>query len=242
MTSPAPRILVAPELEPFRSSGTQLVQLDAVGGVGLDEAQQLISRVACAVGSDDKWLAFEVAVLCPRQNLKTAWAIARILHGLFVLGEREIVYSAHQAKAAEKMFRRLKRFIAQTPQLGGRIARVSNRLGSETIELRSGQSIECCARSTGSGRGFTGDLLILDESHILNGEQLADALPMLTARRNPQVIYLLSKGTEESYHLGRLRQRALSDDPGSLCWIEWSLADDDNPGDRRVWWNCNPGV
>jgi hypothetical protein len=234
---PDPRILVVPEAA--RHAGAQITAIAAKGGIVLDEAQQLVAAATSGAGPDGKWAAFEAVVFAPRQNLKTEFCIARILAGLFVFGEGYIVYSAHQVKTTSKTFRRLRRAIERNPRLGGRIARVSNRIGAETIELASGQVVEMVARSTNSGRGFTGDTIILDESHELDADQLAAILPMLSTVPNPQVIYALSLGNEHSSHLGGLRARALEGQPG-VCWVEWSMADDDDIADRRVWAACNP--
>jgi hypothetical protein len=62
---------------------------------------------------------------------------------------------------------------------------------------------------------------------------------MLSTRPNPQVVYALSLGNENSSHLARLRERALAGD-GGVCWVEWSMADDDRVDDRAVWARCNP--
>jgi phage terminase large subunit-like protein len=234
---PDPRIMVVPDA--VRHAGPQITAIAAKGGIVLDEAQQLVAAATSGVGADGKWAAFESVVFCPRQNLKTEFCIARILAGLFVFGEGYIVYSAHQVKTTSKTFRRLRRAIERNPRLGGRIARVSNRIGAETIELASGQVVEMVARSTNSGRGFTGDTIILDESHELDADQLAAILPMLSTRPNPSLIYALSLGNERSSHLGGLRARALDGQPG-VCWVEWSMADDDDIADRRVWVACNP--
>jgi phage terminase large subunit-like protein len=232
-----PRIAVVPV--PIRHAGPQITRIAGMAGIALDEAQQFVAEATSGVGEDGRWAAFESVVFCPRQNLKTEFCIARILAGLFVFGESYIVYSAHQVKTTSKTFRRLRRAIEKNPRLGGRIARVSNRIGAETIELASGQVVEMVARSTNSGRGFTGDTILLDESHELDADQLAAILPMLSTVRNPQVIYALSLGNEHSSHLGGLRERALDGKPG-VAWIEWSLADDDDIADRRVWAACNP--
>jgi hypothetical protein len=62
---------------------------------------------------------------------------------------------------------------------------------------------------------------------------------MLSTRPKPQVVYALSLGNENSSHLARLRERALAGD-GGVCWVEWSMADDDRVDDRAVWARCNP--
>src|SRR5690348_18487783 len=89
----------------------------------------------------------------------------------------------------------------QNPRLAARIARTSNRIGAESIELATGQTLECVARSTNTGRGFTGSTIILDEAHELDADALAALLPMLSTRPNPSILYLLSLGNEQSTHL-----------------------------------------
>lgn len=232
-----PRIAVVPGRS--RTAGPLITRVAARGGIVLDEAQRFVADATSGVGADGKWSAFEAVVFSPRQNIKTEYLIARALAGLFVFGESYVVYSAHQVKTTTKTFRRLRRAIERGPELGGRIARVSNRIGAETIELASGQVLECVARSTNSGRGFTGDAILLDEAHELDGDSLAAMLPMLSTRPNPQVIYALSLGNEHTSHVGGLRQRALAGH-GGVCWIEWSMSDDDDVADRAAWARCNP--
>jgi hypothetical protein len=234
---PEPRISVVPYQ--VRSAGPQITRLAAMGGIHLDEAQELVAHATAGVGADGRWSAFECVIFAPRQNLKTEYLLARILAGLYIFREELIVFSAHRASTTTKVFKRLKRAIDKSPHLGSRIVRVSNRIGSEQIELASGQSVEMVARSTSSGRGFTGDCVILDESHELDTDQLAAILPMVATRKNPQVIYALSMGNEQTSHVGGLRERALSGRPG-VAWLEWSLADDDRVDDREVWKRCNP--
>jgi hypothetical protein len=234
-----PRIKVIPPGQ-VKHAGPQVTRLAKMGGIGLDEAQQMLAAATSGVDCDGKWTAFEAVIFAPRQNLKTEFLLARILAGLFLFGEGYLVYSAHQVKTTTKTFRRLKRAIERSPQLGGRIVRVSNRTGAETIELESGQVLECVARSTNSGRGFTGDTIILDEAHELDADHLAAILPMLSTRPNPQVLYALSLGNEQSTHLGVLRKRALAGDDPHVCWIEWSMAEGDRIDDRDVWKRCNP--
>lgn len=236
MTVP-PRICVEPPRD--RSAGRQVARIAALGGIELDDAQRLVAEVTAGV-TGDRWSAFEAVIFAPRQNLKTEYLLARVLAGLFVFREELVVYSAHQARTTAKTFQRLKRAIGQHPALGARIARVSNRLGAETIELTTGQAVECVARSTNSGRGFTGDCIILDEAQDLDGEQLAAILPMLSTRPNPQVIYALSLGNEKSTHLGQLRARALARIDPHVAWVEWSMAEGDRVDDPAVWAACNP--
>lgn len=233
-----PRVSVVPD--GVRSAGPQIVKLARLAGIRLDDAQQLVANATAGVGADGRWSAFECVVFAPRQNLKTEYLLARILAGLYLFREELIVFSAHRASTTTKVFRRLKRAIDRNHQLGARITRVSNRIGSERIELASGQAVEMVARSTSSGRGFTGDTVIMDEAHELDAEQLAAILPMVSTRRNPQVFYALSLANEYTTHVAGLRERALAG-RGGVCWLEWSMdPETDRVDDRAVWARCNP--
>src|SRR5258708_11772981 len=101
-----------------------MTRVALLGGIRLDEAQQMIGESVTGIGADGKWSAFEAVIFSPRQNIKTEFLLARILAGLFVFGEGYLVYSAHQVKTTSKTFKRLKRAIERSPELGGRIARV----------------------------------------------------------------------------------------------------------------------
>lgn len=142
-----PRISVVPPS--VRHAGLQITAVAKLAGIALDEEQQFLAEATSGVGADGKWAAFEAVVMGPRQSLgKTEFMLARVLAGLVVFSEELIVYSAHRASTTTKTFRRLKRAIERNPRLGARIARTSNRIGSERIELSTGQAVEMVARST----------------------------------------------------------------------------------------------
>lgn len=234
-----PRIAIQPDH--VRSAGPAIVRIAAMGGIRLDETQAMLADAIGGKGADGRWSSYESCVYCPRQNLKTELAIARLLFGLFVAGEANQVYSSHMVPSATKMFKRLVRAIDRNPVLDARIARKSARRGSESIELTTGQEIECVARSADSGRGFTGSTVILDEAHALDSDMLGALLPTLSTVRDPKVIYLLSLADERSLHVAGLRERALAGLPG-VSWHEWSIGPDEDVADRWVWRRCNPGV
>jgi hypothetical protein len=234
-----PRIAVVPERA--RTAGPQIVRIAEVAGIRLDETQAMVVDVFGGIGADQRWSAYEVSCYCARQNQKTELAIARLLFGLFVAREDYQVYSSVMVPSATKMFKRLARAIDRSPRLGGRIAKVSNRRGSESVELTTGQVVECVARSANSGRGFTASTLILDEAHGLDVEELGAMMPMLSTVPNPQVWYLSSFADEGSLHIAGVRSRALAGLPG-VAWLEWSIGPDEDVADREVWRRCNPAV
>jgi len=240
MDSRPPRIQVVPPA--VRSAGEQAARLAATVGIDLDPTQRAVLEWTLGVDADRRWASFENVWMQPRQNGKSECLLVRVLAGLLLFDEGLILFSAHQARTTKELSRRLRRIISDNPGLGARVAKMSQAHGEEAIELSSGQRCQFVARSTASGRGFSGDTILLDEAQSLDTEELAAVLPALSTRRNPQVIYALSAGNESSLHLGQLRARALrgGTDAAGVCWLEWSKAEGDRPGDPAVWARCNP--
>jgi hypothetical protein len=235
-----PRIAIVP---PYTQTlGPQVTKIAGYAGIRLDAAQQLVIDAFCGYRPDGKWTAFEGCVFAPRQNLKTELLIARIIAGLYLFREKLIVFSAHRANTTAEVFRRVREAIEGSPQLAVYLARVSNKSGAETIELTTGHRLQCVARSTNTGRGFVGDTVLLDEAMNLDADHMGGLMPMLSTKPNPQLLYALSFGDEESTFMAQVRKRAIARVPG-LCWIEWSMDPEaDVVGDRDVWARCNPAV
>lgn len=238
------------------TSGPEAIELAAQAGLFLDPWQQLFLTDALGEREDGKWSAFEAALVVARQNGKGGAFEARALAGLFLLDERLIMYSAHEFKTAAEMFRRIEELIAGTSSMRKRVKRVTRSHGDEGIELTNGQRLRFFARSTGSGRGFSGDCNIWDEAQHL-GEGPVDAMmPTMSARPNPQLLYGGSapdKDMAPCEQIARVRRRALAGDDPSLVYHEYSaeLCDDtcrvdcaehDNPDDPQVWVKTNPGL
>ena len=197
----------------------------------------------CALGEDrdGRWAAFEVGLVVPRQNGKGSILEARELAGLFLFGEQLILHSAHEFKTAAEAFRRVLALVEGSDDLRKRVMRVRTSHGEEGIELRTGQRLRFVARSTGSGRGFTADTIILDEAYRLPPESIGALLPTLSSRPNPQVIYASSAGHVDSEVLRSVRERGIAGSP-SLCYLEWSADPQSSPDDPRAWAVANPAL
>ncbi|WP_406056243.1 terminase [Streptomyces sp. NBC_01077] len=254
----APRITTVPSTR-LSSSGQEAVELAALAGLKLDPWQEHVLDLGLSERADGRWSAFEVAVNVPRQNGKGGIIEARQLAGLFLLGERLILHSAHEFKTSIVAFKRVEQLIMGCPDLRKRVLRVRRTTGEEAIELVTGQTLRFLARSGGSGRGFTGDCNILDEAMILGDDAMGALMPTMSAVPNPQIWYLGSAGIgAPSVQLGRLRSRALAavesgqPDP-SLAYFEWSVdahraecgpgcTDHSDPDDPAAWAVANPAL
>ena len=240
-----PRFLTVPPAR--KSAGREAVELAARAGLHLDEWQALGLEHALAESSDGRWAAFEVAFILPRQNGKGSILEALELAGLFLLGERLILHSAHEFKTAVEAFRRVLALIQDTPELDRHVAKVRTAHGAEGIELRSGARLNFVARSRGSGRGFSGDRIILDEAYDLSDAAMSALLPTMSARSmdvpGPQIVYTSSAPLpdERSDVLRRLMRRG-REGSERLAYMEWSAVDDAKHDDEESVAQANPAL
>lgn len=228
-----------------------------LAGKPLDEWQAHVLEGAMGERPDGRWTAFEVGLVVPRQNGKNVIIEARELAGLFILGDRVIIHSAHQFKTARKSFRDMERLVRNTPSLHSQVLgykgqgswediRGIRQNGTElSIELQNGCKLEYQARSGGGGRGFTGDLIVLDEAYDLSVDEIAAMLPTMAARSmdgNPQIWYTSSAGLPKSEALANLRERGTGGASPRLAYYEWSAPDDAESADVDAWYAANPGL
>lgn len=255
-----PRIDVTPLHVTTR--GDDAVDLAAVAGLMLDPWQEYVLRGACATDDLGKWAAKNVGLIVPRQNGKGSVLEARELAGLFLFGEN-IVHTAHLFGTAAEHQRRMESLIRGCDYLAemmegyrgdprGKMSgiKTGNSEMSFTVAAdkpsgRAETRMLFKARSKDSIRGYTFDLLVFDEAYNLPGEVEAAARPALSAktvRGNPQVWYTSSAGFPDSDVLARVRDRAMSGDPGDLAFYEWSAPDGADPADPAVWAMANPAL
>lgn len=211
------------------SAGQEAIDLARKAGLKLDPWQQHVLRVAMGEKPDGSWAAEEVCVNVPRQNGKGAILEARVLWGLFIGGEKQILVSAHEFKTTTNTMKRIERLIRACPDLLKRVKAFHKTVGREGIELHDGRELKYIARSRGSGRGFTADCVIFDECMILGDDAMSALAPTSDAVENSQLWYLGSAGIgAPSQQMGRLRRRALAaieagvPDP-VLAYFEWSI-------------------
>src|SRR5690606_9616460 len=122
----------------------------------------------------------------PRQSGKTALFEARELAGLLLYEEKLMIHSAHLVSTALEAFQRIKYYFENFDDLRRQVKRVREGNGDWAIETMAGGRLLFKARARGSGRGFSADLLMLDEAQILGEREWAAMLPTMSARPNPQ--------------------------------------------------------
>lgn len=208
-----------------------------------------------------KWASSTVAVVAPRQNLKTAVMQMGVLGAALILGARKIIWTAHQFNpAARDTFRDLQQILDENPAVG-RGATITTASGREAIQFGNGSRIEFLARSKGAGRSLSADVIVLDEAFALSTAEVGALLPTRSARPNSQVWYASSAGRLESDQLRITRDRGRAG-TRRMTYAEWcgrSAFDEDytcrepgcshefgTPGcvldDRQEWQRANPAL
>ena len=237
---PSPSVVRLPPDNVSYSLGDDAVELAASAGLMLDDWQAWVLRTSLARQPDGLWASFLNAVVVPRQNGKGSILEARELAGLFLLNEQLILHSAHEFKTTYEHFLRIVALIEGCPDLEREVLRVRRGAGGQAIELRNGNRLRFIARSSGSGRGMSAPLIVLDESMFLQDEMLGAILPAASAQSNPQLWLTGSAPLQSSAPIHRLRQSVLDGKAERVFWAEWGNDIDVDPFDEDAIRRANP--
>lgn len=235
------------------SFGPEAIGLAASYGLVADPWQELIINDWLSFRADMKWCCSRCGASVPRQNGKNGVIEIRELFGMVGLGER-ILHTAHEVKTARKAFKRLKHFFgdqvrdanAKFPELNAMVTELRSTNGQEAIVLNNGGSIEFVSRSKGSARGFTVDIVVMDEAQEL-GDDAFEALGPTTRSaplKNRQFIWTGTPPGEknDSAVFTRTRSSSLEGNATRTCWHEWSCPDGVDYDDPTAWAQSNPAL
>jgi hypothetical protein len=186
------------------AAGEDAVEFATRSGLILDDWQAWSLIQSMATTRTGKWTAFDVCWIIPRQNGKNEGVRARQLAGLYTLGEELQIHTAHEFKASSEHFLKIQAIIRGNRELYKKVKpngiRTSH--GEEAIELRPTATLifgpgstqvrksvaprlRFLARSRGSGRSFTADVVYYDEAMILSDEEVSASMPTMSAVANP---------------------------------------------------------
>lgn len=256
--SQTPRVRTVPPA--VFTSGPDVADLTEAAGLVLDPWQRHVLDGGLGERPDGKWAARQVACWVPRQNGKGAIIEARVLAGLFLFGEKKILWSAHEYKTAQEGFLRIRELIESAPDFNARVKRYWEGSGEQGVELHprpgetAGQRLKFIARSRGSGRGFSGDLIILDEAQELTLLQMKALFSTMSAKSihgNPQIWYFGTPPEDPAAWVYGIRKDG-EKGKERLAYFDWGLGDIDPDmpikqrleqyADRDLWYQANPGL
>lgn len=236
--SQIPRHNTAPSPAGFNHDhGEDAIWLAAKHGLNADEWQEVTVQSWMRQSKKGLWCAKVWGITVPRQNGKNGALEIVELYGMVELGLK-FLHTAHEVKTARKAFIRLKHFFgekaddpnARYPELNAMVEVIRSTNGQEAIVLKNGASCEFIARSKGSGRGFTVDVLVLDEAQDLQDHELEALLPTISAapKGDPVTIYMGTPPAAEDLENGkgapfvRVRAGAVAGTSKSAAWVEFS--------------------
>jgi hypothetical protein len=212
-------------------------------GMSLLPWQDRAGRFLTARGPTGKHLYREVVVVVARQNGKT-WLVKPLIVRALRQGKR-IMHIAHDRNLPRQMFGVIADALSAEPDLfpkrRGKVIWPRYGSGQEEIVLANGGSYRIAASRTGGARGWSNDLLIIDELREMESfDIMAAAEPTLRMSDDPLAVYLSNAGTDRSVVLNSVRDRA-GKDP-RLAYLEWSAEPGRAPSDRIGWAQANPAL
>lgn len=216
-----PAYFTFPEFQ--RTLGDEVADLAEMAGFPADPEQRLVLDAQFGLDRSGRRVAFEVAVIGARQNIKTGLFKIAALGEAFIVETPLLVWSAHEFPTAQEAFRDLSELIESTPDLDREIRHIHRGNGDEAIELLNGCRIKFKARTKSGGRGLSGKRVVLDEAFALQSTHMGALLPMLSAQDEPQVWYGSSAGLADSEVLRGIRDRGRVGSR-SMVYIEWCAA------------------
>lgn len=195
--------------------------------------EQILAR-----NPDGTWTHPECCLIVPRQQGKSTVLVLRVLYGLFKLGEI-IVFTAHQWRTAESLWKRAWRIVKSTPWMAKHVESKTCSQGRGTIVLDTGAEVVFTTRSAHAGRGLDRiDLEIYDEAYDLTEADMAALSPTKMAAPDPQTIYTSSAVNAEQHHAGHVlaavRRRGREGLDVGLFFAEWAAPDGDR-ADPDTW-------
>ena len=183
-------------------------------------------------------------VLVARQQGKTHLARMRILAGLFLFNEKNIIAMSSNRNMALDTFRQVANTIEDNPFLKAQVRQIRYANGQESITLLNGARYEIVAATRDGSRGKTADLLYVDELREISEEAFKAAVPTTRARPNSQTLLTSNAGDAFSTVLNDMRERAMEYPSKTLGYYEYSapMAARQDIRNKKYWAMANPAL
>lgn len=222
--------------------------LREVAGVELLPWQELVFTEWLEADPSGALTRKSCGLVVPRRNGKTQLLVARMLVGMYLLGEKRVTYTAQDHNTAGEVFEWLGETIEGSEELRAQLKGIRLANGQQRIELHDGTRFTPATRTKSGGRGRETDLLVFDEAMLLEPEHVAALSPLVAraqAQGRGQIIATSSAGTLESGVLLGIRDRgrALTGSPGgAVAYHEYAAPDDADPSSPEAWAAANPSL
>jgi phage terminase large subunit-like protein len=206
--------------------------------------QYLVLKDILTVDREDMFTRKTSLILVARQSGKTHLARMRILAGLFLFDEKNIIAMSSNRNMALDTFRNIANTIEDHPFLMEQVRRIRYANGQESITLLNGARYEIVAATRDGSRGKTADLLYIDELREISEEAFKAATPTTRARPNSQTLLTSNAGDAFSTVLNDLRSRAMELPSKTFGFYEYSAPMEARQDihNHKYWVMANPAI
>ena len=225
-----------------KNYGAEIAELSESIGIPLLPWQRWLFDDMTTVDASGAFVRRTVLAIAARQVGKTHLARMRILAGLYLFNEKNIVILSSNRAMALATFREVAYAIEAHPHLHNKVKAIRYANGTESIELKNGHRLDVVASTRDGSRGRTADFLFADEIREIGEEAYSAFMPITRARPNSQTLMTSNAGDAFSSVLNSLRSRALESPPKSFGFYEWSAPQFAKITDRKAWAMANPAL
>ena len=224
-------------------------------GLPPDDEQRWILDTIYAEKAPERPASFEVAVISPRQNIKTSTLGIAALADLFVFGVERHLWTAHHGDTLKGTFNDFRAWIKASPEYDEQVTFYEGHQDMSIVHKDTGNVIDFQSRTGKAGRGLTGvKRITLDEALYLEPKHVGAVYPTMLTRPGAQVRIASSAGLLISDQLRRIRDRGRGGKDKRLAYVEYAakvkpcLRSDCTHAvgsqgcaldDRDLWWQAN---
>ncbi len=225
------------------TEGKDAVELYNKTGRTAQEWQELLAYDLMAKNEDGLWTHVKFGYSVPRRNGKSELLIIRELWGI-THGE-SILHTAHRTTTSHASWERIGKLLAKAGYVEKEDFRTIKQFGLERIEMLKGEGrINFRTRSSKGGLGEGYDLLIIDEAQEYTDDQDTALMYVVSDSKNPQTIYCGTPPTTVSAGtvFQKYREDVFAGAKEDSGWAEWSVDEQSDPYDRKLWYETNPSM
>lgn len=214
-------------------------------GPGLMPWQHEANQVATELGTDGRLVYRQVVIEVMRQQGKSVDLLSMMVaRGLRRPGT-QIAYTAQTRLEARHRLLDVWWPRIEASKLVPFIS-VRKGSGSEALVFRNGSMLGLVSGTETSGHGDNLDLGVIDEAWAQEDDHIEQAMRPAMMTRDAQLWIVSAAGTEKSsYFRGKVedgRARAEMGVTSGGCYVGYSAADDEDPGDPATWRRRMPAL
>ena len=214
-------------------------------GPGLMPWQHEVNGTATELLPDGRFAYRQVVIEVMRQQGKTVDLLSMMVARALRRPGTQIAYTAQTRLDARKRLLDTWWPVIERSKLR-RLVEVRRGSGSEAYLFRNGSMLSLVSSTQVSGHGDSLDLGVIDEAWAQRDDHLEQAMRPAMMTRDAQLWIVSAAGDEKSeYFRAKVddgRARAEMGVTADGCYIGYSFADDEDPGDPATWRRRMPAL